>query len=129
MRSNLTPRQHLSVTLLSSGLTARQVANELHVSEKTLCKWGQNEAFRSEVNRKLLQAEEEAAALLGGLRLKAVERLNNLLLSANENIAIRAVSEVLDRQKPPNIHTSEATQGHAVVDLALVLRGLGLSHG
>lgn len=94
---NLTARQHLAAQLLASGKTGRQTAKELGINVATLSAWNQSPHFRSHLNGLLIHIEGESLNALVGLRIRAVERLGELLESASPAVALRAAEAVLAR--------------------------------
>lgn len=97
MQTNLTVRQRQAAQFLSSGKTGRQTALELGVNTATISTWGQQPAFRQYLDELLIKIERNSLEALHGLRLRAVERLGELLESSNPTVALRASEAILDR--------------------------------
>src|SRR4051794_34025035 len=94
---NLTARQHLAAQLLASGKTGRQTAKELGINVATISAWNQEPQFRSHVNTLLMQIEGASMDALVGLRIRAIERLGELLESTSPAVSLRAAEAVLAR--------------------------------
>lgn len=90
-------KQRLAARLLASGLTRDQTAKHVGVDPTTLSKWRKNPAFEDHIHTLLTQHEQEALQTMQALKLKAVERLSELLQSKSSSIALRAVEAVLNR--------------------------------
>lgn len=67
----------------------------------TVSKWRRIAAFEEAINALLSQQEQEATQSLKAIRLKAVERLSELISSKNHGVALRAIEAVLKQPQPP----------------------------
>lgn len=93
-RTNLNPRQRLAAQLLATGHTGRQVAHALDVSAATVSGWRQQPQFHDYFICLANQVESETLGSVAGLRLRAVERLGELIEDSSV-IAIRAAIAIL----------------------------------
>ncbi|MGX0910176.1 phBC6A51 family helix-turn-helix protein [Staphylococcus haemolyticus] len=75
---------------VEGGLTQKQIAEELKVTEQTLVNWKKKQEYKDE----LLNAERE---MLKGLTVKAVKTMENLLTAKSELVRYNAASDILDR--------------------------------
>jgi transposase len=94
-------RQRLAVQFLAAGLTREQVAKRVGVDLTTVSKWRNLPAFEAAINALLSQHEKDSLQTLQALRLKAVERLSELIGSKNHGVALRAIETVLKQATPP----------------------------
>lgn len=103
---NLNIKQRLATQFLASGLTREQTAKRIGVDVTTISKWRRIAGFEEAICTLLQQHEQEAIHLLQALRLKAVERLAELIESKNQSVSLRAIEAVLKQPKieiPPPI--------------------------
>jgi hypothetical protein len=78
MSTHLNENQLLAVVLLASGAKAVAVAQELKITEETICRWKQLPAFRAATNRlhtEAMQAISCRLRHLGGLAVGAIEKI------------------------------------------------------
>lgn len=83
-RDGLTPRQRLAVDLIARGLTVRQVARELNVTERTI------HAYRKKptVMRAVLRAQDDMMATAGSRGISTVpEAVETLTAIMNDETA------------------------------------------
>lgn len=90
-------KQRLAARLLASGTTREQTAKHVGVDPTTISKWRKNPAFEVHINTLLTQHEQEATQTMQALKLKAVERLAELVQAKSPAIALRAVETILNR--------------------------------
>lgn len=88
-------RQRLAAQFLSSGLTVEATAKRVGIDRTTLSKWRKNSAFNDYISALLEQNEHHSAQSLQALKLKAVERLSDLIGSKSHSVALRAIETVL----------------------------------
>ena len=88
-------RQRLAAQFLSSGLTVEAAAKRVGIDRTTLSKWRRNPAFNDHISALLEQNEHDSSQTLKALKLKAVERLSDLIGSKNHSVALRAIETVL----------------------------------
>lgn len=106
----LTESQIKCINLLVTGnKTQRQIAKEINLTEKTICKWKKEEEFRNEIRKQLKEN-------FSSLAVEAQKELGKLLKSKNENVKMQAIKDVLDRAGFKPIEKSEIT-GTGVVQL------------
>lgn len=70
--------------------TQKQIANELKITEQTICNWKKDKEFKDEIEKNIKEN-------FGSLALDAQKELKKLLKSKNEYIRIQAVKDILDR--------------------------------
>ena len=70
--------------------TQKQIANELKITEQTICNWKKDKEFKDEIDKNIKEN-------FGSLALDAQKELKKLLKSKNEYIRIQAVKDILDR--------------------------------
>lgn len=103
--SALSPKQRQAAQFIAAGHTHRQAATAVKVTPQTVSEWAGRTDFRAYVDSLLCAAEQETAHALTGLRLRAVERLGELLGHPSPGIALRAVQAALEltatRNTPP----------------------------
>lgn len=88
-------RQRLAAQFLSAGMTVEAAAKRVGIDRSTLSKWRRNPAFNDYISALLEQNEHDSAQTLQALKLKAVERLSDLIGSKNHSVALRAIETVL----------------------------------
>lgn len=76
--------------MVYSDMRKQDIAEELGVSSVTLWKWQKREDFQ-------LALKEEMHRSFRGMATKAIKKLENLLDSKNEGIALAASREVLNK--------------------------------
>jgi len=76
--------------MVSTNKTQKQIANEIEVSEKTICEWKKQKEFKDEIDKSIKEN-------FGSLAIDAQKELKKLLKSNNEYIRIQAVKDILDR--------------------------------
>lgn len=75
---------------IEGGLTQKEIAKELKITEQTLINWKKKQEYKDE----LLNAERE---MLKGLTVKAVKTMEDLLTAKSELVRYNAASDILDR--------------------------------
>ena len=90
-----------AAAFLAQGLTHKAVADELQVTREVVSTWMQNYDFRLKVAelQKDIQREitQYTTQKMHRLQVKAIDRLDMLLDSQAESVALNAVKEVLER--------------------------------
>lgn len=76
--------------LISGNYTTCEIAEELKISRKTLYNWRTDEEFDAEFRHRL-------SLKLGAIAPKAVKRIDKLIDSETERIALDASRDILDR--------------------------------
>lgn len=67
-----------------------ELAKQLKISSKTLYNWRQEEEFAAELERRI-------NIKIGGIAPRALKRVEKIIDSKNEEVALRACRDVLDR--------------------------------
>lgn len=83
-------QQKCVILMITTNKTQKQIANEIQVSENTICEWKKDEEFKSEIQKQMKEN-------FGSLAIEAQQELRKLLRSKNENVKIQAIKDVLDR--------------------------------
>jgi predicted DNA-binding protein YlxM (UPF0122 family) len=94
----LTSKQNKALKLLVSGeFTQREIAEQVKVSEQTICAWKKNDEFTNEYERMIRQSFQSLAA-------KAKRVQADLLSSKIDMVRYMAAKDILDRAgyKPDN---------------------------
>lgn len=87
----MTDKQEKCIKLMiTSNKTQKQIANEINVTEKTICEWKKQKEFKDEIDKNIKEN-------FSSLAIDAQKELKKLLKSKNENIRIQAVKDILDR--------------------------------
>ena len=76
--------------MVTTNKTQKQIAQEIEVSEKTICEWKKDKEFKDEIDKRVKDN-------FSSLAIDAQKELKKLLKSKNEYIKIQAVKDVLDR--------------------------------
>lgn len=104
----LTPRQQRAVVLLLRGSSTTTVCEQLKVGRSTLFRWRRSGAFRAALARGQKGTYAVAVARLSALTDDAVDRLGELLRSADERVALAACAAVLKVQHGQELLEVEA---------------------
>lgn len=76
--------------MVTTNKTQKQIAQEIEVSEKTICEWKKDEEFKSAIDKYIKEN-------FSSLAIEAQKELKKLLKSKNEYIRIQVVKDILDR--------------------------------
>ena len=76
--------------IVTTNKTQKQIAQEIEVSEKTICEWKKEKEFKNEIDKRVKEN-------FSSLAIDAQKELKKLLKSKNEYIRIQAVKDILDR--------------------------------
>lgn len=93
--TKLNIRQKLAAQFLSAGMTVEAAAKRVGVDRTTLSKWRRIPVFNDYISALLEHNEHDSAQTLQALKLKAVERLSDLIGCKNHSVALRAIETVL----------------------------------
>lgn len=94
----MTPQQHRAARLAALGYNARQVAKELHIKDGRVADWFRSVTFQNKVEELQSQHDELISDHLLAAELKAVRRLQQLMDSEDDEIALKASVEALNRR-------------------------------
>lgn len=87
----LTESQIKCISLIvTKNKTQKQIAKEINITEKTICKWKKDKEFKEEIQTQMKEN-------FSSLAIEAQQELKKLLKSKNENVKIQAIKDVLDR--------------------------------
>ena len=95
--------------MITENKTQKQIAKEINITEKTICKWKKNKEFKEEIQRQMKEN-------FGSLAIEAQQELKKLLKSKNENVKIQAIKDVLDRAGYKPVDKTEVS-GVGIVQL------------
>ena len=115
--TQLTPRQQRFIHLYLTGqYTQTELANIVEIDIATARKWLRNPTVQEYIEEFQKEEHEIVENAIKNMRAKALERLNELMDSKNDNVALQATKDVLDRtghkaitkiEKDVNIRTFE----------------------
>lgn len=96
-------------SMITENKTQKQIAKEINITEKTICKWKKDKEFKEEIQRQMKEN-------FGSLAIEAQQELKKLLKSKNENVKIQAIKDVLDRAGYKPVDKTEVS-GAGIVQL------------
>jgi hypothetical protein len=93
---NLTEPQRVAANLIARGQKQKLIAEQLSVTEKTICNWKQNPEFMALVRQDAERLRNQPLEAVRDLVPKAINRIDGILDdSDNEKVVLAAASEVL----------------------------------
>jgi transposase len=95
--NDLSERDLLLAALVASGRSVREAGHEIGLSDSTCYRIANRPAFRSKVSEHRTEAMQAALGSLAAFARNAAERLQELTRSADESVALRAATAILDR--------------------------------
>lgn len=95
--------------MITDNKTQKQIAKEINITEKTICKWKKDKEFKEEIQRQLKEN-------FGSLAIEAQQELKKLLKSKNENVKMQAIKDILDRAGYKPVDKTEVSGG-CIVEL------------
>lgn len=101
----LDPKQQRFIQLyLTGNFTLAQIAKLLEIHPNTAGKWMKRQDIKNALEEAQQEIHEQVTVQLKSMTLKATQKLNNLIDSPQDAIALQAVKDVLDRggHKPKN---------------------------
>lgn len=94
----LEPKQQRFIQLyLTGNYTLAKIAELLEIHPNTAGKWMKRPEIKSALEEAQSEIHEQVAIQLKGMALKATQKLNSLIDSPQDAIALQAVKDVLDR--------------------------------
>lgn len=93
--------------MIADNKTQKQIAKEINITEKTICKWKKDKEFKEEIQKQMKEN-------FGSLAIEAQRELKKLLKSKNENVKMQAIKDVLDRAGYKPVEKSEVSGGYTV---------------
>lgn len=94
----VTPQQHRAARLAAVGYKPAQIEAELHISKGRVAEWFRTVSFQAEVAKLQERHDELIQDHLLAAELLAVKRLMELMVSEDEEIALKAAIEALNRR-------------------------------
>ncbi len=107
--------------MITTNKTQKQIAQEIEVSEKTICEWKKQKEFKDKIEKSIKEN-------FGSLALDAQKELKKMIKSKNEYIRFQAVKDILDRAgyKPTEKIKNEIEPSKKFADICRQLGGEGL---
>lgn len=94
----LDPKQQRFIQLyLTGNFTLTQIAKLLEIHPNTAGKWMKRPEIKSALEEAQAEIHEQVSVQLKSMTLKATQKLNQLIESPQDAIALQAVKDVLDR--------------------------------
>lgn len=94
----LDPKQQRFIQLyLTGNFTLAQISKLLEIHPNTAGKWMKRADIKSALEEAQQEIHEQVSIQLKSMTLKATQKLNNLIDSPQDAIALQAVRDVLDR--------------------------------
>ena len=124
--ANLTPKQTKCLPLLAVGCTAKEVSEQIKVSQVQISEWKHDPNFMAALDSARRATLRDAEVALSGLALDAVKMLRELLNNASsEQVRLRTATYVIDRLGfAPNPDSMEQASS-GTVNMNLLLTALG----
>lgn len=95
--------------MITDNKTQKQIAKEINITEKTICKWKKDKEFKEEIQKQMKEN-------FGSLAIEAQQELKKLLKSKNENVKMQAIKDILDRAGYKPVDKTEVS-GTGIVQL------------
>lgn len=83
-------QQKCVILMITTNKTQKQIANEIQISENSICEWKKDQEFKNEIQKQMKEN-------FGSLAVEAQKELKNLLKSKNESVKMQAIKDILDR--------------------------------
>lgn len=110
--------------MITTNKKQKQIANEINISEKTICEWKKQKEFKEEIQNSMWEN-------FNLLAIEAQKELKKLLKSKNEYVKMQAIKDILDRSgfKPTDKieHSGNIESPHLTL-LESINRQLGNNH-
>lgn len=87
--------------LIALGNSRGDIAVQLAIDPATLSRWRRLPSFQQELGKLLEQGERETIESFRAIKLKAMERLSDILASPNQTVALKAIELVLSKIELP----------------------------
>lgn len=108
----LSPNQLSACQLLATGLSFKTVSEELSIDRKTLYAWRQKPYFKARLNAEKQVIQDQVRNRLRSLLSKSIDRLDGLVDAPDDQIALKAVSMVLNYLPDTNDILSDNPDHH-----------------
>lgn len=95
--NGLSPQQEHAAELPITGLSVLEVADALGIHRTTLWHWRKLETFQAYSNTLRIEVQTRATDGVGALHQKALATVERMLENANDGVALRAATLVLDK--------------------------------
>lgn len=110
--------------MITTNKKQKQIANEINISEKTICEWKKQKEFKEEIQNSMREN-------FNLLAIEAQKELKKLLKSKNEYVKMQDIKDILDRSgfKPTDKieHSGNIESPHLTL-LESINRQLGNNH-
>jgi transposase-like protein len=90
------PRRRSAALLLSKGWTQKRVAEELEITEQTLCKWRREPLVEALIVDFSIEREQKEMERFSVLMNAAYSRLAKIVESDDDKVALAAIKIVID---------------------------------
>lgn len=90
-------RKSTAIEALGHGFSVTDASDKAGVTRKTIYRWLGDDNFSDAVSEKQREVLERVSGRLSALALQALDTLDDLMESRNENIRLRASQSVLGR--------------------------------
>lgn len=108
-RTELTPNQAECIKLMVyTNMTDKEIHEQLEVNKNTITNWKKNELFQHELKK-------ESQRYLSNLAPKAIRRMQDLINSKNDGVALNTCREILNKAGYKEVERIEQTT--TVIDL------------
>ena len=106
--TGLTSLQERCALLLASGTRITEIAAELPVCKTTIYKWLRSDLFKCYLNLMKQDLQNGISGRVLGLEEKALEALGASLVSANEQVRLKAATWVIDKLTSQEVGETDA---------------------
>ncbi len=102
MSKNLNENQLLAIPLVAQGVSGKDIAKTLKITEETVSRWKQQPEFKAEVNQLLKECRDDTQYRLRSIVNKSLEILMNELGNDTSDMRVNLALKVLQNMKLNN---------------------------
>ena len=102
MSKNLKENQLFAIPLVAQGVSGKDIAKTLKITEETVSRWKQQPEFKAEVNQLLKECRDDTQHRLRSIVNKSLEILINELGNDNSDVRVNLALKVLQNMKLNN---------------------------